>query len=133
LFGSENNFQIIRSNLLNKPTIAEHQIASRIAKTINLHSNNTLDDPLVKTRLAKPSKWINNLIIHYTHENRLESSKKDIHELWDHVFTNTPVMNTKLIIGNRNNPNMTKTLVRRNPRHQSSTNTTTLPSTTTAY
>jgi len=133
LFGSENNFQIIRSNLLNKPTIAEHQIASRIAKTINLHSNNTLDDPLVKTRLAKTSKWINNLIIHYTHENRLESSKKDIHELWDHVFTNTPVMNTKLIIGNRNNPNMTKTLVRRNPRHQSSTNTTKLPSTTTDY
>jgi hypothetical protein len=133
LFESETFFEIIRSNLLNKPTVAEHQIASRIAKTIDLHGNNTEDDPLVKRRLAKTSKWINNLIIHYTHENRFESSKKDIHELWDHVFTNTPVMNTKLVIGNRNNPNITKALVRRNPRHKSSTNTTTLPSKKTAY
>jgi hypothetical protein len=65
---NENDFIFIRGYLLNKPTITVHQIASRIVKTFDLHSRDTVDDPLVKTRLDKNSKWINNLIIYYTHE-----------------------------------------------------------------
>jgi hypothetical protein len=117
IIDNENDFHFLRCHLLDKPTIAEHQIASRIANTIDLIHDNTVDDTLVKTRLAKTSKWINNLIIHYTHENRLQYCKKDIHQLWKHKFTNTPVVDTKLIIDNRNSANATKTLVRRNPHH----------------
>ncbi len=54
-------------------------------------------------------------IIHYTHEERFRTSKKDIHQLWHHIFADTPVIVTKLIIGNRNSHNATKVLVRRQP------------------
>ncbi len=63
----------IGDHLLNKPTVTEYQIASRIAKTIDLNSNDTIDDPLVQIRLCQQSKWIDNVIIHYTHEARLAS------------------------------------------------------------
>ncbi len=66
----------IRGYLLNKPTATEHQIASRIAKTIDPHNNDTMDDPLVQIRFRQNSKWIDNLIIHYKHEAGLESYKK---------------------------------------------------------
>ncbi len=42
----------------------------------------------------------------------LQVIKKDIHELWDQIFEETLVMKTKLIVGNRNSPNTTRTLVR---------------------
>ncbi len=78
---TEYDFKFIRDYLLNKPTTTEHQIALRIAKAIDSNSKDTVDNPLVKAQIGKNSKWINNLIIHYTHENRLENYKKDIHQL----------------------------------------------------
>jgi hypothetical protein len=54
--------------------------------------------------------------MHYTHEARLESYKKNIHQLWNQIFAQTPVINMRLIIGNRNNPNNKGTLVHRRPR-----------------
>jgi predicted transcriptional regulator len=73
---NEQDFIFIRDHLLNKLTAIEHQIASRIAKTIDPNSTDTVDDPLVTRRLGTNSKWINNLIVHYSHEKRLESYKK---------------------------------------------------------
>jgi hypothetical protein len=79
--------------------------------------HNTVDDPLVLAYLKKKFKWTTNLIVHYTHEARLESYKKDIHQLWNQIFDQTPVINTTLIIGNRNNRNSKGRLVHRRP-HQ---------------
>jgi hypothetical protein len=45
--------------------------------------------------------------------------KKDVHQLWNQTFENTPVMNTKLIISNRISQNGTKTLVHRRPHYKS--------------
>jgi hypothetical protein len=104
----KNDFATIHRQLLRKPTISEHQIASRIAKTIDNDNKDTVDNLLVKTRLDKESKCINSLITHYIHEKRLATYKKDIHKLWNQTFTQTPLLNTWLIIGNRNNQNMTK-------------------------
>jgi hypothetical protein len=39
-----------------------------------------------------------NIKLLHGHEKRLESYKKDIHELWIQTFTKTPVINTKLIL-----------------------------------
>jgi ATP-dependent Lon protease len=101
---------------LNRPTATEHQIASRIAKTIDPLKNDTIDDPLVRIRLNKESNSYRNLIIHYTHEARLRNYKKHIHQLWNQFFADTPVTNTKLIVGNRNSRNAIKTFIRRRPR-----------------
>jgi hypothetical protein len=115
LFEAESAFQLIRFNLLNKPTVAEHQIASRIARATD-HQDEKLS---VVTEAEKQSiiSDVDKLIIHYTHEKRFESFKKDIHRLWDKIFQSTPVSHTKLIIGHRNNKNATQELLRRRP-HQ---------------
>jgi hypothetical protein len=113
---TENDFTFIRRILLDKPTIPEYQLAERIAKSINTTgSEQEVDNPLVKARLNKRSKFDTNTIIHYTYEKRLQSNKKDMHQLWNQLFQQTPVMNTRLIIGNRNNPNLTRELVHRRP------------------
>ncbi len=114
----------MRRYLLNKPTVAERQIASSITTMIDPNSKDTTDNPLLSAQLDKISKWINNLIIHYTHEQRLESYKKDIHHLWNQTFTETPMMNTKLIVGNRNSQNATKAFFHRGPDQKSSRKTT---------
>ena len=115
MINNENDFVTMRHRLMNQPTIPQYQIATRVAKTIDVNSEEEVNDPLVEARLNKQSKRISNLIIHYTHVRRLASYKKEIHQLWNQIFERTPVQNTRLIIGNRNSENMTKELVRRRP------------------
>jgi len=112
---AEHDFNFIRDIILNKPTIPEYAIASRIAKLIDKDSKEEINDPLVKARLRKQTKFDTNLIIHHTYEKRLQNHKKDIHQLWNHTFQQTPVANTRLIIGNRNNRNLQQALVYRRP------------------
>ena len=116
MINNENDFVTMRHHLMNQPTVPDYQIASRLAKTIDVNSKEEVNDPLIKARLNKNSKWISSLIIHYTHERRLASYKKEIDQLWNQIFQRTPLQNTRLIIGNRNSENMTKELVRRRPK-----------------
>jgi hypothetical protein len=88
---------------LNQPTISEYQVASRIAKKIDNENKDTVDNPLVETKLDQESKWINNLNIHYTHEKRLATYKKDIHQVWNQTLTQIPILSSRHIIGSRNN------------------------------
>jgi hypothetical protein len=106
-----NKTLFIRDPLLNKPTATKHQIASQIAKTIYLNTNYTMDDRLVQLRLHQKSKWINNVVIHYKNEARPASYKQDTHQLWNQAHRETPVTNTKLIVGNRNSRNTSKLLI----------------------
>jgi len=51
-FATQNYFRFVRSSLLKKkPTAIEHQIASRIAKTIDPLKDDKTDDPLVRIRI----------------------------------------------------------------------------------
>ncbi len=115
MINTETGFAFIRYQVLIKATIPEHQIASRIAKTIDDNNKQELDDPLVKAKLAKQNKNHASIIVHYTHENRFESTKRDIHQIWNQKFQQTPVLNTRLIIGNLNSHNITRELVHRSP------------------
>ncbi len=115
---SKNDFIFIRHRLLNKPTIPEYQIVARIAKAINIEAGEETDNPLVKARLQKQTKFDSNLIFHYTHEKRLQCNKTDIHQLWNQAFQQTPVMDTRLILETRNNRNLTRELVHRCPQLQ---------------
>jgi len=45
----------------------------------------------------------------------LKNYKKAVHQLRHQIFTETPVISTKLIIGNRNNPNNKSRLTHRRP------------------
>jgi hypothetical protein len=64
---------------------------------------------------GRESKWNTNIIIHYTHEQRLSTYKKHIHELWNQKFNQTAVINTRLIIDNRNSKNLKKQSIQRHP------------------
>ncbi len=68
LITCEHDFAFIRRILLDKPTISEYQIASRIAKTIHVDSKEDVDNGLVKTGLGEQNESNTNLIIHFTHE-----------------------------------------------------------------
>ncbi len=73
LIDNNHDFEFIRSHLVNRPTATEHAIASRIANTIDTPDHDAINDPLVREHLKKKSKWVTNLIVHYTHEARFET------------------------------------------------------------
>ena len=118
MINNENDFIFLRQTLLTKPTIHEYQIASRIAKSIKSEPDEIIDDPLVRSQLDKPSKFDTNVIIHYTYEQRFQSNKKYIHQLWNQTFQQTPVIERRLIIGNRNSRNIVREVVHRCPKYK---------------
>ena len=66
--------------------------------------------------LAKPTRtWQDRLIFHYTYEQRLESYKCDFHQVWNSISEDTPVMDTRVIIGHRDSRNLQGELVRKRP------------------
>jgi hypothetical protein len=50
------NFQFNCSYLLNRPTVTEHHIASRIANAMTNQEQNAIHDPLIRAHLKKKSK-----------------------------------------------------------------------------
>lgn len=116
---NKNDFQSTLSNLLNQGTSAESQSESRISKINESISNNAIKHVLPQTKKSDTSKWKDNLIIHHIYESRLAPYKKEIHRIWKSLFSNSSVMNTRLIIGNRNNQNATRILAHRNPHYKS--------------
>ena len=55
------------------------------------------------------------MILHCAYEKRFADHGRRIHQIWNNVFQNTPFISMKLIVGTRNNPNLSKELIRRNP------------------
>jgi hypothetical protein len=103
-----NDLLFVWSYILNRITTIDHQVASRMAK-----NNRSIQKWY--NRRSLDSNSYRNLIIHYTHEAWFATYKKYIHQLWDQIFGNAPVTNTKLIVGNGNSCNATKILIRRRP------------------
>lgn len=58
----------------------------------------------------------NKLITHYTHEKRFRSVKRDLHQVYDDIFHNTPAAAVKLIVGNRNRRDARHELIRKKPK-----------------
>ena len=112
---NENEFLLLRRQLLDQVTVNEHQRAARIAQMMDYNNFPSNIDPLVKEKLLKRREQANTILLHYTYEKRFSHYGRTIHQIWTNTFQNTPVETSKLIVGNRNNPNLTKELVRRNP------------------
>ena len=55
------------------------------------------------------------LFIHYTHEKRFESLKRDMHKIYHDIFQNSPVDDLKLIVGTRNRRDARNDLIRTRP------------------
>ncbi len=85
---NKQDFMFICDYLFKKPTVTEHQIATRLAKTLDPNNHNTIDDSLVQIRLRQKLKWVNNLIIHYTDEHDLPVITSRKHYYIDVLITN---------------------------------------------
>jgi hypothetical protein len=55
------------------------------------------------------------LLVHYTHEKRFESFKRDMHRLYNDTFGPTPGADAKLIVGTRNRRDSQNELIRKRP------------------
>lgn len=55
------------------------------------------------------------IMVHYNYERWFAHYKAKIHHFWNGTFPIATGIDTKLIVGTRNNPNLTEELVRCNP------------------
>ena len=111
----ENEFLLLRRHLIKQTTEHEHRRAARIARTMDYDAPPTNIHPLVKEKLFERKERARSIILHYTHEHRFAYYKRAIHHMWNDTFHNTPLHSTTLIVATRNNPNLGKELVHRNP------------------
>ena len=129
LLGDENQFFICRQKLLAQPTAKQTQVAksATTVRAINDEQSHAQQN-VGQTETARQrsavtmtevqwnnDKFKNNIFIHCKHEARLEGLKKYIHEIHDGLFKNTSHGDIRLIVGNRNNPNMEYELTRKRP------------------
>ena len=111
----ENDYYLLRRRIITMHTQSEHARANLIASQMDSSQINSTTDPLVKAKLLKRQQQNKSIIVHYTYEKRFTHYKSKIHHLWNASFSPSTGINTSLIVGTRNNPNMTKELVRRSP------------------
>jgi hypothetical protein len=64
----------------------------------------------------KDNQLAKKMIVHYTHEKRFHSFKRDIHRILGNTFQKQIDKDIKLIVGNRNRQNAQKELVRKRPK-----------------
>ncbi len=75
-------------------------------------------DPLVKAKILKREQKNKSPIVHYTYERRFAHYKAKVHQTWRAFFPPSTGIHTKLIVGTRNQANLTNELVRRSPRRK---------------
>ena len=100
----------MRNKILNLPTARQSQV-SISAATADIDNDQT-DEPLnepttkkaatVEEQNKKQNTFANKLIVHYTHEQRFQTFKPDMHRVYDNLFKGTPAADVKLIVGNKN-------------------------------
>ena len=111
---------MLRNKLLDLPTTRQSQKATA-ATEADFH-NNQIYDAYIHTIQSNTKEQQQSdikqkkLIVHYTHERRFSSFKRDLHHVYDTVFYNTPVVVIKMIVGNRNCRDTRHELIRKRPR-----------------
>ncbi|CAF2090113.1 unnamed protein product, partial [Rotaria magnacalcarata] len=112
----------MRIALSGQPSRQQSQVEMRIA-TVTTDNEHLIEESDKKQELTiqenkKPNELQNKLIIHYTHEKRFNTRKRDLHRIFQETFANTPIIETKLIVGNRNQKSTIKELIRKLPRQE---------------
>jgi hypothetical protein len=113
----EKQFFLMRHKFLGQPTPRQSQVESSTA-TADIE-NDQADDQLNQSTTKpekKPTNYEEKLFVHYKHEKRFQSCKRDMHRVYEDVFKNTPAMYAKLIVGNRNRRDAKNELIRKRPK-----------------
>lgn len=111
-----------RRALLRLPTPSQSQNNQRIQNiikdpidTTNVTLADLNEEPSSKTMIVQ-NRFPSRLILHYHHERRLCTYKRDLHEIWSRNMNPTPLSTIKLIVGHRNHSNLKRELIHKKPR-----------------
>ncbi|CAF4872086.1 unnamed protein product [Rotaria socialis] len=119
---NERQFSQMRIALSGQQSRQQSQVEMRIATLTNDNDHLVEDldkkEEFIIQQNKKTNKLQNKLIIHYTHEKRFKTRKRDMHRIFQETFVNTPIMETKLIVGNTNHKNTMKELIQKRPRQE---------------
>jgi hypothetical protein len=110
---------------MGQPTPRRSQIEAQIAQSKQYDENDqqqeeeqpkqTLASTSTIFQKTKKNQSQDKIIIHYTHENRFTSMKKDMHEIFREAFKDLKIENLRLIVGHRNSPTTQRELIRKRP------------------
>lgn len=124
---NEKQFILIRTNIKQQPTPQQSNamISARRAETPNHPTNGK---PIRSKETPKESEKnhdrnASKLIVHYIHERRFHLFKRDMHLIYEHIFERTPVVDVKMIVGNRNRRDSKHELIHKRPKRSLLTNT----------
>lgn len=78
-----------------------------------IRSTSHLSSVVTESNPARYSK--DRIIIHYTHEDRFATTKREMHIIFREAFANFGIEAVRLIVGHRNSPNLQRELIRKRP------------------
>lgn len=115
----EQQYFHMRHKLLGKPTRRQSQVALSAAAADT--DNDQTDDRIMEqqsttTTDKKSTNYGEKFFVHYTHEQRFNTLKKEMHQVYDDVFRNTPAMYTKMRVCTRNRRDAKNELIRKRPK-----------------
>jgi hypothetical protein len=107
----------MRNKLLGEPTSRQSQI--ELSATTAGMDNDQTDDQIIEqptTTDNKPTNYGARFFVHYTHEQRFNTLKKDMHQVYDDIFQNTPAMYTRMVVSTRNRRDAKHEVIRKRPK-----------------
>ena len=97
----EKQFKLMRHRVLGEPTPRQTQVQQSSA-TADIDNDQT-DEQVDQNNNAKAIRpQVDILSVHYTHEKRFQSFKRDMHHLHNNIFGLTPAAEAKLTVGTSN-------------------------------
>lgn len=102
----------MHQDLYDQPTPRQSQIALSAAKA-DLDNDQTDNDHV--TTVKKSSSSSNKLFVHYNHEKRFRSFKRDLHQIHDKIIPRDLALDHRLIVGSRNRRDAKNLLIRKKP------------------
>lgn len=118
---NEKQYQLLRDRIRLKSITKSWQTNPNVTRN-EIGPNRSHPDKLPSSTSNSPTPMLSDktkqqdrIIIHYIHEGRFRSFKKDLHQIHQNVFKNTPALGTRLIVGNRNRRSAKFELIRKRP------------------
>jgi len=113
LITDRTQFYLLREKVLAQPTINQTQVRRSITSA---NTNTEQPDHSTVTKYENEADLQDRFFIHYTHGKRFRPFKRQMHQLYERVFQQTPAMAIKIVVGNRNRRNSTKELIQKCPK-----------------
>ncbi|CAF1515433.1 unnamed protein product [Rotaria magnacalcarata] len=119
LINNEDKFFRLRKEHMKQPTAQHSQVEARIAQFEQNNAEVLVEERIQMesstAKICKSNKFQDRVIIHYTHEKRFTTIKKDMHAIFEKGFQGYGIEAVKLIVGHRNSPNSERELTRKQP------------------